>query len=96
MLDRFKQKMSQEWESYKDKILVTIDEAKRRISICQQCPGGRFRYLSRQCKECGCFMDIKTKLKIDKLQVLPYPLALSYSSCFASSVKDIHVFMQVS
>jgi hypothetical protein len=34
--------------------------AKERLSICQECP--RFAKLTNQCKECGCQMNLKTKL----------------------------------
>lgn len=34
---------------------------KKRIEICEQCE--RFFKLTRQCRECGCFMDLKTKLE---------------------------------
>jgi hypothetical protein len=37
--------------------------SEKRISVCENCPGNKFRYLSRQCKVCGCFMDVKTKIK---------------------------------
>lgn len=36
------------------------DLAKTRINICEECP--EFTKISRQCKQCGCFMDIKVKL----------------------------------
>lgn len=32
-----------------------------RMSICENCPN--LIKLSKQCKECGCFMVLKTKLK---------------------------------
>ena len=31
-----------------------------RLSICEQCPF--FRTVSRTCRKCGCFMDLKTTL----------------------------------
>ena len=34
--------------------------AEKRYNICESCP--EFINLSRQCKKCGCFMFIKTKL----------------------------------
>jgi hypothetical protein len=37
------------------------DVQNNRISICESCE--RFFKPTRQCKECGCFMDIKTKLE---------------------------------
>jgi hypothetical protein len=37
---------------------LTADE---RFSICKGCP--QFIKLSNQCKKCGCFMQLKTKLE---------------------------------
>jgi len=39
---------------------TTDDVAKRRYEICEQCPS--LIKLTKQCKECGCFMKLKTKL----------------------------------
>lgn len=36
------------------------EEADRRYAICEECP--RFLRVTKQCKECGCFMNLKTKL----------------------------------
>ncbi len=36
------------------------EESKRRYSVCEECPK---LLVSKQCKECGCFMVAKTKLK---------------------------------
>jgi hypothetical protein len=40
-----------------------VDEAisNKRFAICQACP--ELIKLSKQCKKCGCFMAIKTKLE---------------------------------
>lgn len=39
----------------------TTDEiATERMEICNSCP--RLIKLTKQCKECGCFMNLKTKL----------------------------------
>jgi len=35
-------------------------EAHERYAICEKCP--RFFKITAQCKECGCFMKIKTKM----------------------------------
>lgn len=35
--------------------------AENRLKVCKACP--RFIRLTHQCKECGCLMDAKTKLK---------------------------------
>jgi len=42
-------------------------EAMRRLDVCKKCD--RFSKI-RQCKECGCFMDLKTLLKKAKC---PHP-----------------------
>lgn len=34
--------------------------AEKRMAICEDCP--RLVRLTKQCKECGCFMNLKTKL----------------------------------
>ncbi len=38
---------------------ATVDETIRRYSICESCPK---LMASKQCKKCGCFMPLKTKL----------------------------------
>jgi hypothetical protein len=44
-----------------DKQNHTTDEiAKMRMDICEACP--KLVKLTKQCKECGCFMNLKTKL----------------------------------
>jgi hypothetical protein len=60
------------WEEYKAKNGVTpIDllnkdnyietiESKKRMDICLECD--HLIKLTKQCKECGCFMNLKTKL----------------------------------
>lgn len=39
---------------------VSEEEQQKRISICRECP--RFVKLTSQCLECGCIMNLKTKL----------------------------------
>jgi len=34
--------------------------SRARMAICESCPS--FFKLTKQCKECGCFMEVKTKL----------------------------------
>jgi Family of unknown function (DUF6171) len=34
--------------------------ARERLKMCEQCE--EFAALSRQCRNCGCFLDLKTKL----------------------------------
>jgi hypothetical protein len=38
---------------------ASIDEINARYAVCEQCPK---LLASKQCKECGCFMPLKTKL----------------------------------
>jgi hypothetical protein len=40
---------------------VSEEDAKARLDICKACP--RLIKGTNQCKECGCFMNLKTKLK---------------------------------
>ena len=63
------------WKEYKEKLgdsrpwdvlnpnteYTTEEQAKNRYAICQKCP--ELITLTKQCKQCGCFMAIKTKLK---------------------------------
>ena len=43
-----------------NKTRVTEDVQKNRLSICENCP--RLIKLTKTCRECGCFMVLKTKL----------------------------------
>lgn len=65
------------WQKYKVKNGVTIldainpktphateEESDRRYSICLECP--ELVLLTKQCKQCGCFMVAKTKLEAAK------------------------------
>lgn len=63
------------WQKYKESLGETrpwdlvnpqteyVDEvvSSERYSICQSCP--ELIKLTKQCKKCGCFMAIKTKLE---------------------------------
>lgn len=63
------------WQEYKKKLgetrpwdiinpnteHVPEEEAKKRLSFCENCPS--LIKFTHQCKECGCFMKLKTKLK---------------------------------
>ena len=70
------------WEEYKQKketqkslpwhILnknKKIEEnlAENRFNICKECP--EFIKITSQCKKCGCFMNIKTKLEAAKCPI---------------------------
>lgn len=72
--------MKSKWEEYKEKNGVTpldmlnpktrhIEEsiAIKRLEICKSCP--ELISLSTQCKKCGCFMAIKTKLEAAKCPI---------------------------
>ena len=63
------------WQKYKEKLGETRpwdllnpnteyaeqDEAERRYDICKACP--ELIDLTKQCKQCGCMMALKTKLQ---------------------------------
>ena len=68
------------WQKYKEKNGVTPldmlnpmkkrsseDLANTRLSICKKCP--ELIELTTQCKKCGCFMNIKTKLEMAKCPI---------------------------
>ncbi len=40
---------------------ATDDLAKNRLTICEECD--RLTKVTKQCKECGCIMPLKVKLK---------------------------------
>lgn len=45
----------------KENIHVIRELQHERIEICNTCP--ELRELTRQCKQCGCFVDAKTLIK---------------------------------
>jgi len=63
------------WERYKKNLgssrpwhlldptakIVEDDKYSNRMSICESCP--RFIKSTKQCKECGCFMNVKSRLE---------------------------------
>jgi hypothetical protein len=63
------------WREYKKKIGSTrpwdvlnhnapkssVFEAQERLDVCLECPS--LIHATKQCKECGCFMALKVKLK---------------------------------
>jgi hypothetical protein len=66
--------MTSRWEKYKEKNGVTPldmlnpktqiaseEDSNERLDICKQCP--ELIQTINQCKKCGCFMNIKTKLE---------------------------------
>lgn len=63
------------WKEYKERNGVTIldvfnrtpapeDVAENRMSICNGCP--ELMSITHQCKKCGCFMALKTKMQAAK------------------------------
>ena len=49
------------WDLFNKNIgRVQTEVAKERMSICLECP--ELIKITNQCKECGCFMNAKTKL----------------------------------
>ena len=65
------------WEQYKEKNGVTPldllnpatknalpELSEQRFSVCQACP--ELISLTSQCKKCGCFMTVKTKMQAAK------------------------------
>lgn len=72
--------MKSRWELYKEKNGVTPldllnpntkpageETSNARFDICLQCP--ELIKLSGQCKKCGCFMKVKTKLESAKCPI---------------------------
>lgn len=69
------------WEEYKKKVgstrpwdilntnveRATDEEESTRYSLCQDCP--EFIKLTTQCKQCGCIMKMKVKLKEAKCPI---------------------------
>jgi hypothetical protein len=66
--------VTSKWKAYKEKLgetrpwdmlnpnteYVPEEEAERRYDICKACP--ELIDLTKQCKQCGCFMAMKTKV----------------------------------
>jgi hypothetical protein len=65
------------WEKYKEKngttplsalnpanYTVSEEIENKRYSICKACP--ELINITKQCKKCGCFMNMKTKLEASK------------------------------
>lgn len=46
---------------------ATEEEEKARFQICLECPS--LIQLTKQCKKCGCFMQVKSKLKDAKCPI---------------------------
>ena len=48
------------WDALNSANYTDEDTARKRMDICNVCP--RLLQATKQCKECGCFMLLKTKL----------------------------------
>ena len=61
--DEYKKKIgtTRPWDVVNPKNYADEETANRRMAICEQCP--RLLKTTKQCKECGCFMALKTKLQ---------------------------------
>jgi len=69
------------WQEYKKKLGDTrpwdilnpnvekadLEVAEKRYNICLECP--ELVQATKQCKQCGCFMSLKTKLKNAKCPI---------------------------
>ncbi len=68
------------WEQYKEKNgstpidllnprkeVATKETAKERMKVCLSCP--ELIKITKQCKKCGCFMELKTKLENAKCPI---------------------------
>ena len=67
--------MTSAWQKYKEKLgdtrpwdvinpnapKTSEDVAQQRMSICSSCP--ELINATKQCKQCGCFMSLKVRLK---------------------------------
>lgn len=60
--EKYKAKLgeSRPWDALDPKKYVDQTTASTRFDICKQCP--KLIKATSQCKECGCFMAVKTKL----------------------------------
>ena len=61
--DRFRKNMGEvkPWDLIKPSNRVSEDIAFQRLDICKSCP--ELIKLTATCKQCGCFMKLKTHLK---------------------------------
>ena len=59
--DESKSRPVRPWDIFNKNVeKVARDIQQERLAICMECP--RLIKATKQCKECGCFMEIKTKL----------------------------------
>lgn len=50
-----------------DSAFVSKEEQQKRLSICEECEF--FEKVNGRCKQCGCFMKVKTKFNISECPV---------------------------
>ena len=56
------------WDLFlKSKTKVSDEEKNNRLNICLSCP--ELIKITKQCKKCGCFMELKTKLENAKCPI---------------------------
>jgi len=56
------------WDLFlKNKTKVLDEEKNNRLNICLSCP--ELIKITKQCKKCGCFMELKTKLENAKCPI---------------------------
>jgi hypothetical protein len=72
--------MKSRWQQYKEKYGTTpldmfnldtekasLETKKKRMDTCLSCP--EIVSLTKQCKKCGCFMELKTGLQLSKCPI---------------------------
>jgi len=61
--EKYKQKLgdSRPWDILDTENYIDTEIAMNRMLVCLDCP--KLLKITKQCKECGCFMQLKTKLK---------------------------------
>ena len=62
--EQYKQNLgdTRPWHMLNKENFIEEEVAKTRMSICKACP--ELIKLTTQCKKCGCFMKIKTRLEL--------------------------------
>jgi len=60
--EKYKQKLgnSRPWDALNAENYTDAETAMNRMRICLDCP--KLLKITKQCKECGCFMNLKTRL----------------------------------
>ena len=55
------------WDLINSDNIISEEESNKRLEICKNCP--ELIKLTDQCKKCGCFMNLKTKLEKAKCPI---------------------------